>query len=321
MDQQLCTNWPAMLDGLARLSNPIHDTMLGQMAVPYYWTVDQSEWATDFLFRSAADLAALYPRLLRHGIDTLHSEDVMRFLGRGLTLTGKIHALFDQEVTTDLQKRTEGTRLKHRLGVNSIKMYDKAYDPAGGVLRLEATYNNVRAIKVFRVKEGDSSGEKAWRPLRKSVADLSRRADVSHKATARYAEALATVEDKTPLKQLAEPLCRRVQWKGRSARALNPLAEEDAALLEAVSRGEFTLDGFRNRDLRALLYADEASSPAEERQRSAAVTRKVRLLRAHGLIQKVPKSHRYQVSAAGRSAIAALLAARQADTAKLSAAA
>jgi hypothetical protein len=321
MDEQLRADWPALLDGLARLSNPLHDTLLGDVPVPYYWTVDQSEWATDILFRSAEALQALYPRLLRHGIDTLRSEDVMRFLGRALTPTGKIYPRFAEEVISDCQRRREGVRLKHRLGANSLKMYDKACDPAGAVLRLEATYNDVGGIKVYRAREGDAGGEKAWLPLRKGVADLSRRADVSQKATQRYAEALATVEEQTPLREVAEPLCRRVSWKGRSVRALNPLGPDDAALLEAVSRGEFCLDGFRNRDLRPLLYATEAGGAAEERRRRAAVTRKVRLLRAHGLIQKVPKSHRYQVSAAGRRAIAALLAARQADTAKLAGAA
>jgi len=43
----------------------------------------------------------------------------------------------------------------------------------------------------------------------------------------------------------------------------------------------------------------------------------MRLLRAHGLIQKVPKTHRYMLTDKGRSAIAALLVAMQADTAKL----
>jgi hypothetical protein len=321
LDEQLQANWPVMLEALARGSDPTHDTLLGDIPVPYYWSVDQSEWATDFLFHSAQDLAALYPRLLRHGIDTLHSEDVMRFLGRGLTPNGNIHAWFREQVTTDLQRRPEGTRLKHRLGANSLKMYDKAYTAEGAVLRLEATYNDVAAIKVFRAKEGDSSGVKSWRPLRKSVADVSRRAEVSHKATERYAEALATVAEKTPLRDLVQPDCRPTTWHGRSMRALNPLSPEDAALLEAVNRGEFLLDGFRNRDLRVLLYGEQTVAPKEERRRSAAVTRKLRLLRAHGLIQKVPRSHRYQVSVQGRTVLAALLAARQADTAKLTAAA
>ena len=50
---------------------------------------------------------------------------------------------------------------------------------------------------------------------------------------------------------------------------------------------------------------------------SAAITRKLRLLRGHGLISKVPKTHRYVLTDAGRQATAALLAARNANATKL----
>jgi hypothetical protein len=101
-------------------------------------------------------------------------------------------------------------------------------------------------------------------------------------------------------------------------RALNPLAPEDVGLLEAINHGEFLLNGFRNRDLRARLFADMASSsPEEAKRQSAKVTRLLRLLRAHGVITKVSKTHRYQVTAEGRSQVTALLAARQARTEEL----
>src|SRR5271157_2634284 len=41
------------------------------------------------------------------------------------------------------------------------------------------------------------------------------------------------------------------------------------------------------------------------------------LLRAHGVISKVSKTHRYQVTVVGRNKVTALLAARQADTEQL----
>ncbi len=103
----------------------------------------------------------------------------------------------------------------------------------------------------------------------------------------------------------------------RRVRALNPLAAADAALLAAVSRHEFLINGLRNRDLRGLLYGAQAATAAEERRRSAAVTRQLRLLRGHGLIHKVPKTHRYVVSETGRGALTALLAARSASVEEL----
>ena len=65
-------------------------------------------------------------------------------------------------------------------------------------------------------------------------------------------------------------------------------------------------------------YAEEvlASAETERKRRSAQVSRQLRLLRGHGLLKKVPKTHRYLVTAAGRTTVTALLAARDvnADT-------
>ena len=108
----------------------------------------------------------------------------------------------------------------------------------------------------------------------------------------------------------------RVLWKGRSVRALNPLSKEDAALLEAVNSGKFMLNGFRNRELRALLYG-ETKNKQQERRESASVTRQMRMLRAHGMIEKVRKENRYKVTKSGHQTIAALLSARAANNKKL----
>lgn len=108
--------------------------------------------------------------------------------------------------------------------------------------------------------------------------------------------------------------------RSRRVRVLNPLAPDDAALLEAVSCPEFLLNGLRNRDLRLLLFPAPANAQQRHRQ-AAAVTRKLTLLRAHGILHKVPHTHRYQVSPTGRQATTALLAARAATTEALAAAA
>src|SRR5205823_9493466 len=138
-------------------------------------------------------------------------------------------------------QRIEGMRVKHRVNTNSIKMYDKQ----GSVLRVETTINQPRDMKVYRPKEGDEGGKKDWRYLRKGVADLWRRGQVCQGANARYLTALSAADHPTPLGQLTKDLCRRTTFSGKPVRALNPLAEQDAALLQAVSGGQFVLTGFR----------------------------------------------------------------------------
>jgi hypothetical protein len=317
MDRQLVTDWTKLLNPLVARINPAERSIFRNHPVEYYWSVDQSEWASDVMFRSSKALSGLYPRLIRHGMQNLSSTDVMRFLGQKIPAHRSPHGKFTGEVVSDLKARAEGMCVRHRVNFNSIKMYNKQ----GSVLRVETTLNDPSDIKVYRPKEGDPRGAKDWRGLRKGVADLHRRAQVSQAANERYLAALETVEDSTSLAELADRLCRPVSWKGKRARALNPLSPDDAQLLEAVNRGEFAVNGFRNRDLRALLFEGKNVSEKEERRQSSSVTRKLRLLRAHGLIRKVPHTHRYRLTAQGSKTISALLSARAADIAKLLAAA
>jgi hypothetical protein len=206
------------------------------------------------------------------------------------------------------------SRVKHSVNGNSVKMYDKE----GSVLRIETTINRTEEFKVYRAKQGEPGGEKAWRPLQRSVGELWRRAQVSAAANRRYLEGLASVTDQTPAGEAAPGVCRAVVRKGRRQRALNPWSEKDAALLAAVSRGEYTINGLRHRDVRRQLWA-KAGNAQQERRRAAAVTRQLRLLRAHGLLRKVSGPHCDGVTEGGRKIITALLAARQADVEPLTA--
>jgi hypothetical protein len=316
LDRQLCTDWTGTLAEIADVVHPLRAKIFPELwSQQYYWSLAESEWATDVMFRSPNHLSTLYPHLIQHAITSYGSRDVLKFLGRKVPTVG-INGNFQGEVVSDLKSRPEGMRVKHRVGANSIKMYDKQ----GSVLRIETTINDPNDFKVYRTKEGDENGDKDWRTLRKGVADVQRRAEVSQAANERYLDGLAAASETTPLSELTEPLCRRVKFGKQYVRGLNPLAADDASLLAAVNRGEFTINGFRNRDLQTLLYKSSPRDAVEQKRRSGVVTRQLRMLRAHGLIKKVPKTHRYQVTAQGRIAITALLAARQADTKKLTAA-
>lgn len=305
LDAQLRTDWPAQLNGLLVLAHPLHAELSRPLKQDYYWSASQTEFATDLLFDEARHLAALYPQFLHHGLKSFASADVLRFLGR------RCPNAFQGEVTSTLKPRPEGVRLRHTVNGNSIKVYDKQ----GSVLRVETTLVHPEHFKVYR-PTASAPEQFQWQRLRRGVADLWRRAEVSRAANGRYLEALASVSGKTPLKTEAATVCRPVTVAGQRHRALNPWAEPDGAWLEAISRGEFTVAGFRNRDLRALLHPGRVT-PEEQRRQAARVTRRLALLRAHGLIKKVSGTHRWQVTTQGRRLITALLAARQADVDQL----
>jgi len=312
MNAQLKVHWPRLLEEMARMMNPLLGELFDGFPVRYYWSVYQSEWATDIVFRDAAELQRLVPILLQHATVNLGSEQILHFLGRKRP--------GNSEVSTDLRRRQEGWRVKHWVGENSIKMYDKAYTVVGSVLRAaETTINDPGGFRVYRPKEGDPGGELAWRPLRRGIADLHRRAVVSQQANDRYLEALAVVDDSTRLYEFTRRLERPAAWNGKRVRALHPFSPDDHALLQAVARGEFTVNGLYNRDIRALLFPTCAGSLAERRRRSSAVSRKLRLLRAHGLVRKLAHTHRYMVTPFGRQAISAILAAQNASLQSLTA--
>ena len=190
-------------------------------------------------------------------------------------------------------------------------------DKQGSVLRVETTISDVEDFKTFRAPEGRPDAEPSWQCMRKGVADLQRRADVSQAANDRYFQALASVEDTIALSELAARLCPPGRYQGRRVRAINPRAAEDSALLEAISRGEFTLNGLRNLDIRVLLFPKPARNQAEQKRQAAAIPCKLRLLRAHRLIRKVRHTHRYHLTKAERIAVTTPVAARNACTQEL----
>jgi hypothetical protein len=226
----------------------------------------------------------------------------MRFLGR------KAHGCFTGEITTSFKDRAEGVRVKHWVRGNSIKMYDKA----GSVLRVETTIARTDDFKVLRPPHDDPAGHLDWRPLRKGVADLHRRAHLSQRSNERYLDALAEVEDTTPCSHIFNAVARPVVDAGRRFRALRIGDPDDIALLEAISRGEFKTAGFRNRDLRRLLFPPVAAAHDSHRL-SAKLSRNLRLLRAHGLIKRISRTHRYQLTQRGQLLTTAFRATRDAN--------
>jgi hypothetical protein len=309
---QLQSSWPTLLQPLIEQCHPHASELCRPLALSYYWSVTESEYATDVMFKSPAALARLYPALVHQAIRHFGSTDVLRFLGHKVQANGRVHGNHQGEILSSLKHRPEGLRLKHQANGNSVKLYDKQ----GSVLRVESTLNRPHQFRVYRASERDPEQKKRWQVLRKSVGDLHRRAEICEAINQRYLEALAAVRAGQSVGELARPVCRPIQKEGRRYRALNPWSEQDLALLQLISRGEWTLSGFRNRDVRVGLYPGQADERQVRRQ-SGRVTRALARLRAHGIIKKVSGSYRYQLTSQGRRIVTALLAAHQADVQKL----
>jgi len=301
MDRLTNRNWKRLLDALAQKVNPWIDARTGLNIRSYYWSVRQMEYATDVMFSSAAKLAELYPLLLRHAVFQFGSEEVMRFLQR------RTDKRFSGEVSSDLKRRVEGIRVKHRVEENSIKMYDKQ----GSVLRIETTINNPTRFRVRRKGMRQGKLVMKWLAVRRGIADIRRRAELSRAANQRYLTALSVVGLTTPSYRLLDRVSQRVKTR-RRYRALRPISPEDSIVFQAILHADHSLQGFRNRDLRLALNHDPKNTPAR-------ISRLLALLRAHKLIFKVCKTNYYRITRKGHQVMATALKFRQPDVVLLAA--
>jgi len=281
-------NWPRILQAMAQRFNPLLKDLLKFM--DYYWVVEQSEFATDLMFTDPATLKPLYQELLNHATLCFSAEDVLSFLGR------KLHGRFEGEVLNHYKKRWPGARVKHRMKENGIKMYDKH----GSVLRIETVINRPYEFKVRRRGRRKGQTVTGWFPMAKGVANLYRYAELSFAANARYLNALAALDDPSHAQQHLNHLGRRVRRNGRSYRGFNPVAKLDLQLFLAVLRGEHSIMGFRNRDIR-LKFFPQTKDPQTLRRQSARVSRLLKLLHVHKLIAKIPRSRRWRVTSIGQA--------------------
>jgi hypothetical protein len=305
-DQLVERKWKPFLDALARRVNP----WLGQRSEivlrPYYWTIRQGEYATDILFRDQQALADIYPALLDHAIKHFHTEDVLRFLGR------RARCINSGEVRSSLQRRVEGVRVKHWVHENSIKMYDKQ----GSVLRIETTINNPKRFRVRRRVTRQSPFK--WLSLRKGIADIRRRVQLSRAANERYLEALAVVGEPTPSHKLMDKVSAPVILERRRFRALRPVSPEDSRLFKALLDGKFLIQGIRNKDLRQLLWP-AAANQEQERRNASRVTRYMTLLKSHNLIYRVAKTNYYRITKLGHEVMTTATKFRDTNIALLAA--
>jgi hypothetical protein len=311
LDRQLEVYWPRLLDGLLPIVFPTMTQTLGAH-LSYYWTLWQSEWATDIIFNSASDLEDLMNLLVRHAMITGTGARLLRYFGRPLTRQNQPHGASNSEVYTRLMNFRDGVRLRHWVDRNSAKLYS-----TGNNLRMEMTMNVPEKFKVYRHAQGNSpSAKKRFLPLRKGVADIALRAQVSQEINNRFLNNLADFSDETPVRQLLGEVTRASTKNGRRVRALDPTGK-DLALLEAIADPAFGISGLTNKLLRERLRNTPWGSGRTEAQLSARISRHLRLLRDHGLIRKTPNQWRYQVTPKGRQLLTALSSMLGASTQQL----
>jgi hypothetical protein len=302
--------WLGVLNAFARRINPWLPVISSRFAGQgYYWVIDECEIATDIMWRDRGRLQTILLDLFEHAIRAFSAEDVMRFLGRKLTGAFRGEVVSSRKaVSTDIRRRPEGVRIKHRVKANWIKMYDK-----WSVLRIETVINYPGEFKVLRVMETPRGRKKRrWMPMRKGVANLWRYVQVGKQSNERYLDALGQVPVRGKAIAELDSLCQSRIVQGKRYARFNPVSDDDCALFKAVMAGEHAINGFRNRGLCRRLYDKSPKSPDEARQRCTRVSRLITKLRGHGLVAKVPKSRLYRPTLRGQRLLSAAIRYREA---------
>jgi hypothetical protein len=283
-----------MLNRFAKEVNPFLGRLEEIFHCGYFWCLDQCEYAADVMFKSRKALESVYIDFVQYALLSFKCEDVMTFMGR------KMHPAFSGEVVSDIKKRPQGVRIKHRMKSNSIKMYDKY-----SVLRIETTINDPHEFKIY--KESGKDKKKKWVPMGKTIANLYRYAQVSQAANRRYLDAVSLAEPKRESIVEIEKICNRVSSGNRVFSGMNPISKEVEQIFLAVMNGGNHINGFTNASIRNHLFPDAAADDKKIRNKT---TRIIAKLRAHKLIAKIPHSFRYKVTSKGIRIMSAALTVR-----------
>lgn len=285
------------LDHFAKMLNPFLPTIRDVFGSGYYWCASQIEYATDVIFKSREALEDLYPSLVGHSFYGMNCTDVFSFLGRKLTCS------FNGEAVSDYKQRPVGYRVKFRLGKNSIKMYDKA-----NCLRIETTINNPSDFNVYgTVHHRDGTESMQWKPMGKSISNLYRYAQIARATNKRYLSSLGNILPVKSVQAEIQEVCARKTEKGKVFTGFNVWEKDTLEMFRTISDGRYLLSGFTSKAIRQSL----CPVSCHDRKTRNKMTRLLKKLRVHGLIRKVPHSHKYYVSDKGRRLINSFIEVNQ----------
>jgi len=249
----------------------------------YHWSVMQAEYATDIVFKTQEGLQTIYSELVSTAIHTVKPENIATFLGH------KLDPRYQGEMGNNYNVRIEGSRIKHTMGSISIKMYDKF----SKILRIETTSNDISFFKHFREvvhRDGTTSHEMA--PLKKNIYSLSFLTYNLKASNKRYLEFISAFDNKEIGRKRLENVTSSKSENNRNYKGFNFFDTFDLVILLAILRGEFNINGFRNKNLQKLLGFNGGK-----------ISRLIKRLRVHGLIKKATDSYKYYLTKIGKETI------------------
>ena len=131
-------------------------------------------------------------------------------------------------------------------------------------------------------------------PLKKSIYSLGDLHELLAAANRRYLDFISAIDDPSAGNGALTKICEPSSEHGRNYKGFNFFSAHDQRVLEVLLRGEHTIHGLRNKDLRRRLHFDASK-----------VSRLLKRLRVHGLIKRIGRTYKYYLTALGRRTILA----------------
>jgi hypothetical protein len=248
-----CADWPRaheLVQGfaVARWEKKFHELaarfcpVVEKFTQGYHWSVMQVEYTLDVVFTKRERLVPLSEQLSREAVRTVRVPALARFWDKRFAP--------EAQAGSDFKTLVAGPRIKHGLGRQSLKMYDK-----GQVLRIEAASNAITFFRHHRkVVSRDGHEQYKLAALKKSIYSLADVVGILAAVCRRSLDFLGTLADDTAQRHELDRISRRVRdEQHRPWRGFNLFLQEDLRVLLAVLRGEFLIHGLSNRRLRAML--------------------------------------------------------------------
>ena len=129
--------------------------------------------------------------------------------------------------------------------------------------------------------------------MKKGIYSLTALQEVLVAANQRYLLFISAIDDMTAEVKKVNRLSNRIIVNERSYKGFNFFSNDDQKLFETISRGEFNISGFQNKNLRRYLMD----------KNSGQISRILKRLHVHGLIKKVAHTYKYYLTKLGQRII------------------
>lgn len=277
---------PGKVQGIARQLNP---TRIRAVFHKWLSRLPQAYRSKDFRAGYRYDLSilqaefALTQVLDRPRTGRVLFEEIIREnldLGR----PDRVQLIFSRRVSSRTP-RSFRTRVITRGVIPSLRVQYKhsgikQYYKEDRALRTETTINDTRDFGIG-----------------KRLHNLPALRQVGFQANRRLLDVQMTSHDCTVGHETLESLNQPVTWKGQRASALKLGDSRITAVLQALTLFSLGPSGFTNRNLREHVAQLLGLDPAQ--YKPGRMTYELRRLRLHGLIQRIPRTHRYRVTERG----------------------